>query len=110
MKKYFFLLLFLILLFGAQAILLGFTIAQPEANSTATVNKVEGYFVFSYCKPEAKTEYLGTVKVPGIFSDKGSERINKLIKLVKKEFPKAEGIVVSDDFSKADAITFKNEK
>ena len=88
----------------------GFVKAITEDPSSAKANQVQGLFIFSYSKPVSSTEYLGTLKIPAIFSDKGEERINKLIKLCKKEFPKAEGIIVNEDFSKGDAITFKNEK
>ena len=90
---------------------MGAKIPQIEANkATATVNSVDGYLIFTYCKPVAGTNYLGTVNVPKVISDKAGERLQKLIKLIKKDFPKAEGLIIADDFSKADAITFKDEK
>jgi hypothetical protein len=90
-----------------------FTVASFEPkHSTAEVNKVEGLLIFSDCKPVLEYEYLGTVKSStGGFGNPQYEGVrNRLIKNAKKEYPRADGIIVYLNYGqadKADAIKFK---
>jgi len=95
--------------FGVVYGSLAFVNSSETINTSANANQIEGFFIYSYCKPVSETVYLGTVNVPTVVSDKSTERLKKLISRCKKDFPKAEALIVSDDFGKADAITFKND-
>ncbi len=82
--------------------------ADVSDHTAATVDTIEGIAVFYSCKPVAATDYLGTVKVGVTMTNKASDCLRALIKRVKKEYPGAEAILVTDpDFQKADALKFK---
>lgn len=77
-------------------------------NSLASADQVEGYYIFILSKPKQQTEYLGSVKKSFALEGKPEEMLRGIIKKVKKEYPKADGIVFSSiDMDKADAIKFK---
>jgi hypothetical protein len=81
---------------------------MQENKAKATVEQVQGLYIFFLAKPEAQTEYLGTVKAGMTWKGVASEKFNALIKKVKKDYPSAEGILINDaDLEKADAIKFK---
>jgi len=83
----------------------------PDENkkATATVEQHEGIYIFMLSKPVAEYEYLGTVKKSAIeMSGQSDERFKALVKHCKKDFPRADGLIIQDiDMKKADAITFK---
>ncbi len=75
----------------------------------ATVNQVEGIYVYALSKPNAETTYLGTVEIGGIVSStKAGHMLKLLIEKTKKKFPTAQAIIITnEDFEKCDAVTFK---
>ena len=80
--------------------------------SHAEVNTVEVLLIFTDCKPVLEYEYLGTVKSnTGGFGNPQYEGVrNRLIKNAKKEYPKADAIIVYLNYGqadKADVIKFK---
>lgn len=81
---------------------------QETKKEMAAVQQIEGLYVFLQCKPVAANEYLGSVKKSLAWSGKPEEMLNSMIKKVKKDYPKADGIVFTNiDMDKADAIQFK---
>jgi hypothetical protein len=79
-----------------------------EINKTAaTVEQNQNISIFSYSKPIAKYDIIGSVKVPTICSDKAGDRLEILIKRAKKEFPSAEGLIINGFFGVAEVIKFK---
>jgi len=97
----------------AVAVLLALTcfiisFTKIEINKTAaTVQQNSNLSIFSFCKPVAKYDILGSVKVPAICSDKSGDRIEILIKRCKKDYPSGEGLIVNDFFGVAEVIKFK---
>lgn len=84
-----------------------FTFIEDE-KAKATVDQIEGLYVFIKSKPTAENEYLGSVSKALAWSGKPEEMLNSMIKKVKKEYPQANGIIfTSVDMDKADAIKFK---
>ena len=76
----------------------------------ATVEQKEGLYIFICSKPTAEYEYLGSVKKSMALSGQPAEMLNSMIKKVKKDYPKADGIIfTSPDMDKADAIQFKEK-
>lgn len=103
-----------ILIGFSLTLLIAFSSERPQElkNSTAEVNQVEGLLIFTDCKPVKEYEYLGTVKSnTGGFGNLQYEGVrNRLIKKVKKEYPKADGAIMYLNYGqadKADAIKFK---
>lgn len=99
----------------ALTTLIAFQVATYEIkNSTAEVNNVEGLLIFTDCKPIKEYEYLGTVKsggTGGLANPQYEGVRNRLIKRIKKEYPKADGAIMNLNYGqadKADAIKFKN--
>lgn len=77
---------------------------------SATVDQKEEIYIFICSKPTAEYEYLGSVKKTLAWSGQPDEMLNSMIKKVKKEYPKAEGIIfTSIAMDKADAIQFKDK-
>lgn len=82
-------------------------VPQPDKKAVATVQQVEGLYVFMLCRPLSEVKSFGTVKVGMSVTD---DPLHTLIKKTKKEYPEAEGIIISDpDLQKAhaEAISFK---
>lgn len=80
----------------------------PQDADKALVDQKEGIYIFMLSKPVAQYEYLGSVKKTVSWSGEPEEMLNGIIKKVKKEYPRAQGIVfTSVDMNKADAIIFK---
>lgn len=83
-------------------------VGSSEKNKSI-VDQKEGLYIFILSKPVAEYEYLGSVKKILAWSGKPDEMLNSMIRKVKKDYPKADGIVfTSIDMDKADAIQFKN--
>lgn len=81
-------------------------------NSTAEVEQMQGLYIFTDARPVKEYEYLGTEKAN--FSLMGSGQYqdvrDKLIRKIKKEYPKANGIIFQfkdGGTDRADAIQFK---
>lgn len=88
-------------------IAMSFTLAETD-KTKATVDQMDGLYVFIKSKPVTDYEYLGSVSKVLAWSGKPEEMLNSMIKKVKKEYPKADGIIfTSVDMDKADAIHFK---
>ena len=78
--------------------------------SSATVDQKEGLYIFILNKPTTQYEYLGSVKKILAWSGKPEEMLNSMIRKVKKEYPKADGIIFTNiDMDKADAIQFNGK-
>lgn len=59
-------------------------------------------------KPTQDYDYLGSVKKSVAWSGKPDEMLNSLLKKVKKEYPNADGMIITNiDMDKADAVKFK---
>ena len=85
---------------------MGFQVAADK--STATVDQMQGLYVFIQSKPKADFEYLGTVKKSIALTGKPQEMLNSMVKKVKNDYPQADGIIfTSVDMYKADAVKFK---
>ena len=96
----------------------GFTIKDtaeqftPTDKAAATVNQVQGVYLFIDSKPVAAYEYLGTVDTKGITTSNPQYIVirDKLIKRIKKDWPAADGVIFSFNAGgrdHADAIKFK---
>lgn len=100
MKKIFLGLITVLFLFTA------FTIISDKGS--ATVDQKEGLYIFILSKPTAEYEYLGSVKKSLSWTGQPEEMLNSMIKKVKNEYPKADGIIFTTlGMSKADAVKFK---
>jgi len=80
--------------------------------ATATVNQVQGVYIFIDSKPVAPYDYLGTVDTKGITTSNPQYIVirDKLIKRIKKDWPAADGVIFSFNAGgrdHADAIKFK---
>lgn len=81
-------------------------------NSLATVNQLQGLYVFTDCKPVGEYKYLGTVKngmrIAG--SAQYEPVRDRLLKKIKQDYPEANGVIfsfVNGAADRADAIQFK---
>lgn len=84
-----------------------FTLIEDD-KAKATVEQMDGLYVFIQSKPDAENEYLGSVKKSLALTGNPEEMLNAMIKKVKKEYPNANGIIfTSVSMDKADAIKFK---
>jgi len=80
--------------------------------ATATVNQVQGVYVFIDSKPVAEYTYLGTVDTKGVVTTNPQYIVirDRLIKRIKKDWPSADGVIFSfssGSADHADAIKFK---
>ena len=80
--------------------------------ATATVNQVQGVYIFIDSKPVAEYQFLGTVDTKGIISGNPQYTVvrDKLLKRIKKDWPAADGVIFSFNAGgrdHADAIKFK---
>lgn len=81
--------------------------------ATATVNQVQGMYVFVDSSPSAEYEYLGTVqtnKKAKISNPQYQIVRDYLLMVAKEKYPNADGIVIHfspADWDKADVIKFK---
>jgi hypothetical protein len=92
---------------GLSVVLLcAFTISSNK--NSAVVDQKEGLYVFMLSKPTAEYEYLGSVKKGIAWTGSPEEMLDGIIKKVKKEYPRAEGVIfTSMAMDKADAVIFK---
>jgi len=80
--------------------------------ATATVNQVQGVYIFIDSKPVSEYQYLGTVDTKGITTTNPQYTVirDKLISRIKKDWPTADGVIFSFNSGgrdHADAIKFK---
>lgn len=74
----------------------------------AEVKQTQGFYLFVESKPIKEFEYLGTIKIRGVVMSNKFETVKQsLINRAKKEYPKADGLIFSEDTFEADAIKFK---
>lgn len=88
------------------------TLNYEIKSSSAEVEQMQGLYIFTDSKPVKEFEYLGTEKVGMMLgSPQYAEIRDKLIKKVKKEYPKANGVVFhfggQGGADRADAILLK---
>ena len=82
-----------------------FAFTLPLQFNQAKVKQHEGVYIFHFSEPTSDYKYLGTVKVAGVTWDNDLDTFMKsLMKRCKKDYPTANGLLISDDFKKADAI------
>jgi hypothetical protein len=89
-----------------------FTVVNYEPKrSTAEVEQYQGLYIFVDSKPVIEYEYLGTVKGTLTFGDTQYTGCrNRMIKKCKKEYPNADGLIItfkSGGTDMADAIKLK---
>lgn len=79
-------------------ILFAFKIANFEPDpSTAKVNKIEGFYIFTDSKPVMPYDSVGSVDI-GFITDTQYESIRgNLIKKVRNKFPNANGLIMKFD-------------
>lgn len=78
-------------------------------NSGAKVEEQSGIKIFAFSKPANKYDILGMVKVKGIVkNEKAPHMVELLVSYAKKDFPSAQGIIINNDFEKAEVIKFKD--
>ena len=89
--------------------LLAFTAREYELRkNTAETDQAQGMYLFHQARPVGEYEVLGTVKVGGMVSSVKFETCRDvLLKKAKKEYPKADGLLVDGNAFQADAIKFK---
>lgn len=97
------------------ATILAFTVAKYDPKkSTAEVEQFQGLYVFVDANPVMEYEYLGTVKSSFSLGDEQYTGVrDRLIKKCKKDYPLANGLILTfktGGADKADAIKFKEEK
>lgn len=84
-----------------------------NSNAIAEVNMYQNLHVFSDAKPSSEYEYLGTIKSStGGFGSPQYESVrDRLIKKAKKEYPRANGLILNlreGKADQADVILFKD--
>lgn len=88
--------------------LLSFKIQEAIRKDSATVDQIQGVYVFIHSKPNKEYEYLGSFNPKVVPSSDAKPVINYLIKKGKENYPQADGIIFTDDkLQKADMIKFK---
>ena len=91
----------------------GFSVNHnSDDKAAATVNQVDGLFIFVDCTPVKEYKYIGSVKYGSIMQGNPQYTVirDKLIKRVKKDWPDANGVLFhfsSGSADKADAIFIK---
>ena len=81
---------------------------MPDEKGLAVVEQQQGYYIFVFCKPYKEYDYLGTIKAKSAgwtWSGEFRDALDITLKRLKKEYPKADGVIVYEN--KADAIRFK---
>jgi len=93
-------------------IVVGFSVKHNSAQATATVNQVNGLYIFTDCTPASEYEYIGSVKYNNALQGNPQYTVirDQLIKRVKKDWPDANGVLFhfsSGSADRADAIFIK---
>jgi hypothetical protein len=103
-----------ILLAACVAVFLFSAFTVLTDKNKAVVSQIEGYYIFTDCKPEAEYIYLGEVHTPAVNLFRTQQQYtdirNLLIKKAKKEYPRADGLIftmVSGGQDKCEAVQFK---
>jgi hypothetical protein len=93
-------------------LLLAFSTLNYEVRkSTAEVDMISGFYVFSDSKPVSEFDFLGSVKGQSMSMNPQYTNIRDgILKRVKKEYPDANGVILhlnSGGTDRADAIKIK---
>lgn len=100
----------LVFILGA---LFSFTVVEYVLkNETAEVNKVQGYYIYTDCKPVKEYDRVGFINSKRTFSGSGqyTQVRDQIIKNTKKKYPEADGIIISlvdGGTDEAEVIKFK---
>lgn len=102
-----------LIMLSILVLILGIAFKSVSDHSLANVNKVQGLYIFTDCKPASDYEYLGTIENNlGAFKTPQYEVVrDALIDKLKKEYPDADGAIFymnTGQKDKADAIKFKD--
>lgn len=92
---------------GFFILLSAFWYADVEKKESAVVDAIDNIYIFYHCKPKAEIETIGEVKVSVSLTGKPEELLQTLVKKAHKEFPQAQGIIITNDMGRADVIKFK---
>lgn len=91
--------------------LFSFKMVYDSKKSTAEAQQIQGIYIFTDSKPVSEYDYKGSVKIKMSFSGaQYSDIRDKFIEKMKKEFPDADGLILSlqsGGTDVADAIKFK---
>ena len=68
----------------------------------AKVNQINGLYIFIESKPTATGEYLGEIKAGITLNGEPVELLRSMIKRCKKEYPKANALIVNSDYNRAE--------
>lgn len=81
---------------------------KQTRSSEALVNQEDGYYIFMFSRPQKQYEVLGTIEKSGlVWSGKPREMMNIILRRVKKNYPKADGIIFKGvAMDEAEAIKF----
>jgi len=90
----------------------GFSVKKiANEKATATVNQVQGVFLFVDCSPATQYDYLGSVEIKNSkYGDQYQPVRDALLKALKNKYTQADGAIlhfVNGARDKADAIKFK---
>ena len=76
--------------------------------SDATVNQMQGIYVFAQCKPVSEYTYLGSTKIKVVWTGQPEEMLNITLKKIKKDYAQADGVIFTTlQMDQADVIKFK---
>jgi hypothetical protein len=88
------------------SILFAFQVTNLQTNeSTAKVNKISGFYIFTDSQPIATYDSLGTVDIGFITGTQYEQIRNNLIKRAKSKFPNANGLIMKFDKKGIDKCT-----
>lgn len=86
-----------IYVFFSFVILLSITAAKvvdlPTQYNSATVEKIDGLYVFMLSEPINEYEVLGTIKKRIALTGQPREMLNSMIKKAKKQYPQSDAII-----------------
>ncbi len=89
--------------------LFAFTASEYQVRkNTAEVDQSEGLYIFHQSRPVQEYEVLGVMK-PGVvtMNNKYETLRNSMVKRARKEYPKADAVIINDEGDKADVVKFK---
>jgi hypothetical protein len=81
---------------------------QTVTNRTATVEQVNGLYIYWHSRPLDDYTYIDTYQIKIAITGAPDELIQMMINKVKKKYPEANGIIIlNDDLSSCDVIKLK---
>lgn len=72
-----------------------FTSVAQTNQQSVIINKIDGVFVFSECKPIAPHDTIGEVSAEVSITGEYPELRDKLVRRAKKKFPTLDGIILN---------------